>query len=130
MRSKAARRCCEAVATNMKRRRRTFRSSMPSASGRAGQSDDHLRSTFGPAAPEIAKLAPEIETKLGPLAPNAALSPCEERLRLFDSIARFLQSLAAAAWTAGLHRRLALGRSGTLSLMHYLLAASCAATGF
>ena len=84
-------------------------------------SDDHLRNTLGPSAGEIAKLAPEIETKLGPLAPNAALSPSEERLRLFDSIARFLQSLAAARGLLIFIDDLHWADHGTLSLMHYLL---------
>ncbi len=43
---------------------------------------------------ELAKLAPEIATRLGPLTPNAALAPAEERLRLFDHVARLLERLA------------------------------------
>src|SRR5215472_6103799 len=59
------------------------------------QSAEHLRAKLGPTAAEIAKLAPEIESKLGALSPNPPLPPNEERLRLFDNVARFLQSLAA-----------------------------------
>ena len=38
---------------------------------------------------------PEIDARLGPLAHNPVLTPGEERLRLFDSLARFLEALAA-----------------------------------
>ena len=39
------------------------------------QSPAQLRAVLGPTAPEIAKFAPEIEAKLGPLAANAAVVP-------------------------------------------------------
>src|SRR5215831_9483880 len=85
------------------------------------QSAQALRVTLGATAPEIAKLAPEIESKLGVLAPNAPLSPSEERLRLFDNAARFLQSLAAARGLLLFIDDVHWADQGTLSLLQYLL---------
>ncbi|HSS70102.1 MAG TPA: AAA family ATPase [Casimicrobiaceae bacterium] len=82
---------------------------------------DQLRAALGATATEIAKLAPEIEAKLGPLAPNAALSPGEERLRLFDNAARFLRSLAATRGLLLFVDDLHWADQGTLSLLHYVL---------
>ena len=84
-------------------------------------SDDQLRTALGATAPEIAKFAPEIETRLGALAANASLSPTEERLRLFDNIARFLQRLAADRGLLLFVDDLHWADQGTLSLLHYLL---------
>jgi len=85
------------------------------------RSADQLRAALGATASEIAKLAPEIEAKLGPLAPNAPLAPGEERLRLFDNAARFLQSLAASRGLLLFVDDLHWADQGTLSLLHYLL---------
>jgi len=82
---------------------------------------DQLRAALGATAAEIAKLAPEIEAKLGPLAPNAPLSPGEERLRLFDNAARFLRSLAATRGLLLFVDDLHWADQGTLSLLHYVL---------
>ncbi len=57
---------------------------------------DTLRAQLGPTAAELARLAPEIEVKLGVLAPSPSLPPGDERLRLFDNIARFLRSWPAS----------------------------------
>lgn len=84
-------------------------------------SADALRTALGATATEIAKLAPEIETKLGPLPQNAPLSPNEERLRLFDNVARFLQTLAASRGLLLFVDDLHWADQGTLSLLHYLL---------
>jgi tetratricopeptide (TPR) repeat protein len=85
------------------------------------QSAAQLRAALGPTAPEIAKLAPEIEAKLGPLAANAPLSPSEERMRLFDNAARFLASLAAERGLLLFIDDVHWADQGTLSLLHYLL---------
>jgi len=85
------------------------------------QSAEQLRSALGATAPEIAKFAPEIEAKLGALAPNAALSPSEERMRLFDNAARFLQHLAAERGLLVFVDDVHWADQGTLSLLHYLL---------
>jgi class 3 adenylate cyclase/tetratricopeptide (TPR) repeat protein len=84
-------------------------------------SAENLRATLGDTAPEIAKLAPEIETKLGALPPNPILSPNEERLRLFDNVARFLQTLAAPRGLLILLDDLHWADQGTINLLHYLL---------
>ncbi len=80
-----------------------------------------LREGLGAAAPEVARLVPEIEARLGPLTPNHPLSPNEERLRLFDNLARFFQSLASAQGLLIVLDDLHWADQGTLSLLHYLL---------
>ena len=85
------------------------------------QSPAQLRAALGPTAPEIAKFAPEIEAKLGPLSANAALSPSDERMRLFDNAARFLASLAAESGLLLFIDDVHWADQGTLSLLHYLL---------
>jgi hypothetical protein len=85
------------------------------------QSPGELRAALGSTAAEIAKFAPEIETKLGALAPNAPLAPSEERLRLFDNAARFLRSLAAGRGLLVFIDDVHWADQGTLSLLHYLL---------
>jgi tetratricopeptide (TPR) repeat protein/transcriptional regulator with XRE-family HTH domain len=80
-----------------------------------------LRERLGAAAPEVAKLVPEIEARLGPLTPNPPLPPNEERLRLFDNLARFFQSLAAVRGLLIILDDLHWADQGTLALLHYLL---------
>lgn len=86
-----------------------------------GQSADTLRDKLGSNATEIAKLAPEIESKLGALPPNPALPPNEERLRFFDHVARFLQTIAAPRGLLFFVDDLHWADQGTLNLLHYLL---------
>lgn len=85
------------------------------------QFPDALREKLGATAPEVAKLAPEIEERIGPLAPNPPLPPNEERLRLFDNLARFFQSLAAPQGMLIFLDDLHWADQGTLALLHYLL---------
>jgi predicted ATPase len=85
------------------------------------QGNDRLRMLLGPTAREIAKFAPEVEARLGGLPPGASLSPAEERLRLFDNVARFLQSLAATQGLLVFVDDIHWADQGTLSLLHYLL---------
>jgi len=85
------------------------------------QTPAQLRMALGATAPEIAKFAPEIEAKLGSIAPNAPLSPGEEQMRLFDNVARFLQSLAAARGLLVFTDDIHWADQGTLSLLRYLL---------
>ncbi len=85
------------------------------------QSPDELREHLGTTAPELARLAPEIETKLGPLVPNPPLAPNEERLRLFDNVARFFQSLAGEHGLLFFIDDLHWADQGTLGLAHFLL---------
>jgi len=86
-----------------------------------GQSIEQLRAKLKTTAVEMAKLAPEIESKLGTLVPNAPLSPGEERLRLFDNVGRLLQSLAADCGLLVFVDDIHWADQGTLSLLHYAL---------
>jgi tetratricopeptide (TPR) repeat protein len=56
--------------------------------------DDALRAALGDNAPQIAKLAPELETRLGPFPDRPQLSPQEERLLFFDAVAQTLRELS------------------------------------
>lgn len=85
------------------------------------QSAETLKQYLNSTAPEIAKLAPEIESKLGDVGTNPPLSPNEERLRLYDNVARFLQKLAAARGLLLFFDDLHWADQGTLNLLHYLL---------
>jgi tetratricopeptide (TPR) repeat protein len=85
------------------------------------QKTDALRERLGSTAAELAKLAPEIEARVGPLTPNASLPPDQERLRLFDNVARFLQALSTDKGLLLFVDDLHWADQGTLSLLHYLL---------
>jgi len=86
-----------------------------------GQPEAELRERLGTAAVELSRLAPEIDARLGPLPPNPPLTPDEERLRLFDSLARFLTKLAAERGVLLVMDDLHWADRGTLSLLHFLL---------
>jgi serine/threonine protein kinase/tetratricopeptide (TPR) repeat protein len=59
------------------------------------QSDDaKLKELLGDAAAQLSKLAPEIETRIGPFPPRPSLPPHEERLLFFDAVAQFFVKLA------------------------------------
>jgi tetratricopeptide (TPR) repeat protein len=82
---------------------------------------DTLRTQLSPTAAELARLAPEIEVKLGMLAPSPSLPPGDERLRLFDNIARFLRVLASDRGLLLFLDDLHWADRSTLVLLHYLL---------
>jgi DNA-binding SARP family transcriptional activator len=82
---------------------------------------DTLRAQLGPTAAELARLAPEIAVKLGVLAPSPSLPPGDERLRLFDNIARFLRSLASDRGLLVFLDDLHWADRSTLVLLHYVL---------
>jgi tetratricopeptide (TPR) repeat protein len=86
-----------------------------------GQSDTVLRDTLGSTAAELAKLAPEIEGRIGPLPPNPLLPPEQERMRLFDAMARFLKTLTSQEGLLLLIDDLHWVEHGTLALLHYVL---------
>ncbi len=85
------------------------------------RSAEELKQRLGASAVELAKLAPEIESRLGVLAPNPPLSPNEERLRLFDHVARFFHSLSEQGGLLLFIDDIHWADQGTLSLLHYLL---------
>jgi tetratricopeptide (TPR) repeat protein len=57
--------------------------------------DETLRAILGESAPQIAKLAPESESRLGPFSDRPPLPPQEERLLFFDAVAQVLRGLSA-----------------------------------
>ncbi len=85
------------------------------------QPEEALRRALAATAPELARLAPEIETRLGPLPLSPVLPPNEERLRLFDYVARFLHDLASPAGLLFFLDDLHWADQGSLSLLSYLL---------
>ena len=85
------------------------------------RSPEELKERLGASAVELAKLAPEIESRLGTLAPNPPLTPNEERLRLFDHVARFFHSLSEQGGLLLFIDDIHWADQGTLSLLHYLL---------
>jgi tetratricopeptide (TPR) repeat protein len=85
------------------------------------KSPEQLRRDLGSTAAELARLAPEIETLIGPFPASPSLSPNEERLRLFDNLARYLKSRAAERGVLLFLDDLHWADPGTLALLHYLL---------
>lgn len=61
---------------------------------REQKDDSALRAFLGESAAQIAKLAPEIETRLGPFPERPELPPHEERLFFFDAVAQVFAHLA------------------------------------
>lgn len=86
-----------------------------------GQDGDSLRDYLGETAVELVRLAPEIEGKLGPQAPNPDLGLEEQRLRLFDNIAQFFERLASNSGLLVFIDDLHWADKGTLSLLTYLM---------
>jgi tetratricopeptide (TPR) repeat protein len=88
---------------------------------REEKDNEKLRAIFGDDAPQIAKLAPEIETRLGPFPPRTELAPHEERLLFFDAVGQVLSNLARTkgllVYTDDLH----WADRGTLWLLTHLL---------
>jgi serine/threonine protein kinase/uncharacterized protein HemY len=84
------------------------------------QSEETLRNLLGDAMAELARLAPEIVSILGDVPPSPPLSPNEERIRLFDNIARFLESLASRRGLLVFIDDLHWADQGTLALLSYL----------
>jgi tRNA A37 threonylcarbamoyladenosine biosynthesis protein TsaE len=61
---------------------------------REEKSDDGLREILGDNAIQIAKLAPEIKTRLGPFPERQALGAHEERLLFFDAVGQVFSNIA------------------------------------
>ena len=85
------------------------------------QSAETLRDALGDTVAGLARLAPEIASKLGTLPAEAPLAAGEERLRLFDQVARWLRTLAQRRGVLLLLDDLHWADHGTLALLHYLL---------
>jgi tetratricopeptide (TPR) repeat protein len=58
--------------------------------------DGKLRALLGDAAPRISKLAPDVESRLGPFPERHELAPHEERMLFVDAVASSLRRAAAA----------------------------------
>ena len=88
---------------------------------REEQSNDHLREILGDAAVQIAKLAPEIETRLGPFPERQELAPHEERLLFFDAVAQVFSNIARRQSLLFYADDLHWADRGTLWLLSHLL---------
>ena len=88
---------------------------------REEKDDAKLRTILGDNAPQVAKLAPEIETRLGPFAARIELSPQEERLLFFDAVVQVLCNLARSKGLLFYADDLHWADRGTLWLMGHLL---------
>jgi tetratricopeptide (TPR) repeat protein/predicted Ser/Thr protein kinase len=88
---------------------------------REQKDDAALRSLLGDAATQIAKLAPEIETRLGPFPGRPQLPPHEERLLFFDAVVDVFASLARDKGLLFYADDLHWADRGTLWLLSHLL---------
>jgi eukaryotic-like serine/threonine-protein kinase len=86
-----------------------------------GRDPERLRTALGSTASELARLAPEIEAKLGAQPKNPELSPTEERMRLFDNVVRFLLGLASDRGLLLMLDDLHWADHGTLAMLHYVV---------
>jgi tetratricopeptide (TPR) repeat protein len=84
-------------------------------------SDDELRRAAGRAGAELAHLAPELESRIGPFPTGPELSVAEQRLRLFDGVARCLSNLAEPGGLLLFIDDLQWADQASLILLHYLV---------
>ncbi len=80
-----------------------------------------LGAALGESASQIAKLAPEIEERLGPFPTHPELPAHEERLRFFDAVAKVFSSLATPKGLMFYADDLHWADRGTLWLLGHLL---------
>jgi tetratricopeptide (TPR) repeat protein len=88
---------------------------------REEKDDDKLRDLLGDAAPQIAKLAPELITRLGPFPERDQLPPHEERLLFFDAVAKVFANIARRQSLLFYADDLHWADHGTLWLLGHLL---------
>jgi len=88
---------------------------------REEKSDDKLRELLGDVAIQIAKLAPEIETRLGPFPGRQELGAHEERLLFFDAVAQVFSNIARRQSLLFYADDLHWADRGTLWLLGHLL---------
>ncbi len=88
---------------------------------REEKDDDKLREILGDTATQIAKLAPEIETRLGPFSGRQELAPHEERLLFFDAVAQVFSNIARRQSLLFYADDLHWADRGTLWLLSHLL---------
>lgn len=85
------------------------------------RSDDELGEAVGDSGGEIARLAPELTSRIGPFPVGPELSASERRLRLFDGVARCLFNLAESNGLVLFVDDLQWADQASLSLLHYLV---------
>jgi len=85
------------------------------------ETPERLQAVVDTGAPEVVRMAPEAEEKLGHPPARPPLTPSEERMRLFDSLARTFQRMAVPNGLLIFLDDLHWADSGTLQLLHYLL---------
>jgi len=83
-------------------------------------SDDVLREATADIAPDLARLAPELAERVGPFPERPALTPGEERMRLYEAVARLFRRLATRGLVVFLDD-LHWADQGSLALVHSLL---------
>ena len=88
---------------------------------REEKDDDKLRSLLGEAAIHIAKLAPELETRLGPFPDCPELAAHEERLLFFDAVAQVFSNIGRQQSLLFYADDLHWADRGTLWLLGHLL---------
>jgi tetratricopeptide (TPR) repeat protein len=88
---------------------------------REQRDDQVLREKLGPAAEQIAKLAPEIGIRLGPFVERPELPPHEDRLLFFDAVAQVFANLAGEKGLLFYADDLHWADRGTLWLLGHLL---------
>jgi tetratricopeptide (TPR) repeat protein len=84
-------------------------------------SDDELRAAAGDSGAELARLAPELMSRIGPFPEGPSLSASEQRLRLYDGIARCLFHLGEPSGLLLFIDDLQWADQASLSLLHYLV---------
>ena len=83
--------------------------------------DEELRESVGDAGADLARLAPELASRIGPFPEGPKLTAAEQRLRLFDGIARFFFNLAEPNGLLLFVDDLQWADQASLSLLHYLV---------
>jgi tetratricopeptide (TPR) repeat protein len=83
--------------------------------------NDVLRNLLGDSIKQIAKLAPEIAARLGPIPESPDLPPHEERLLFFDAVAQVFSNLARRQGLLFYADDLHWADRGTLWLLGHLL---------
>ena len=88
---------------------------------REQKDDSELRTALGDSAPQLAKLVPEIELRLGPFPTRDELAAHEERLLFFDAVATVFAKLAKDRGLLFFVDDLHWADRGTLWLLAHLL---------
>jgi tetratricopeptide (TPR) repeat protein len=83
--------------------------------------DDELREAAGDSGAELARLAPELASRIGPFPEAPELSAAEQRLRLYDAVARCLFHLGQPSGVLLFIDDLQWADQASLSLLHYLV---------